>query len=103
MDLKEARRRFKELYPAGYVTSGKNVGGCTPSRWAVYFGEGRIYEYGGTLRSVLARVLNLSDRERDLLWDIVGRCSNGCPITREYVKYGRCMNCGSRHITFWDK
>lgn len=102
MNLTDARRLFTQRYPDGWICRGKEVGGCVPSRWAVFFGgeNRRIYEYGGALRNVLIRVLKLTDEETDRLWQIPGRCANGCPLPSGWTA-PRCPNCGSQKVTYY--
>ena len=47
MKLSEVREIFTETYPGGWIKSGSEVGGVIKSRWGVYFGSGKIYEYEG--------------------------------------------------------
>jgi len=104
MKLSEAKMLFKKQYPNGFITKGKNVGGCKKSRWAVCFNENdKIYEYAGTLRNVLIKILPMSEKDKDLLWNIIGRCDNGCPIEKNGLshKHGYCVNCGSKIIHYW--
>lgn len=104
MKLKQAKALFSKHYPDGFIRSGKKVGGCTPSRWAVCFEKiGKVYEYTGTLRSVLEKILkNLaSEQDWDLLNGIMGRCGNGCPITKDILDKSHCVNCGSKAILLY--
>ena len=103
MKLSEVREIFADHYPEGYIRSGSKVGGATASRWAVSFDGQRIYEYTGTLRGTLERILGdkLTSQQWDLLNGIIARCGNGCPITAEYLQYDHCLNCGNTVITIY--
>ena len=94
------KKLFALHYPAGFFLTGKKYGGAIKSRWAVSFDGQKIYEYTGTLRGTLERILSdkLTHREWDLLNGIIARCGNGCPITKEYLRHNHCLNCGDKII-----